>query len=107
MASASSAARYAEPRSDMEPFRLQCGQDRLHAVGHCRDRRVYPKIRLCRLLVGLRNAGEAGNLPRACPLVEAFGVACFANGKRGVHKHFQELALLEQLANELPFVTEW
>src|SRR5712691_11308359 len=91
----------------MEPFRLQCGQDRLYAVGHGRHRRIDSKLRLQGWFVGLRNTGEIWNLTGPRTLVEAFGVARFAFGERGIHEDLQEFPLAHQPANELPVVTEW
>ena len=43
-----------------------------------------------RCLVGIINAGEAFDLPRAGFGIEAFRVAAFGNGKWRMHMHFNE-----------------
>src|SRR6266853_821668 len=90
----------------MEPLRLQCGQDRLYALGHGRQRRIDSKLRLQRRLVGMRNAGKIGNLTGPRALVEALGVARFADGQRGIDEHLQEFPLAHQSANQAPVLTE-
>src|SRR5438093_4047012 len=62
------------------------------AVGDRLALRVDHELRGQRLLVGIRDARELGNLPRQRPTIQPFGVAADALVERGLHVHLDERA---------------
>src|SRR5205823_14674664 len=69
------------------------------AVDHARDAvgdvlalRVDHELRGQRLLVGIRHAGELGDLPGQRPTIQPLGVSADALVERGFHVHLDERA---------------